>query len=135
MTYWETEHRDGFYTYTQHDMISLTTVKWFIPEELNGNEIVKSQMNFKPFDELYSCIRSIEIYNNQLKDFHLDIERKSIQKKKTKTKEKCYQIIEKINKGLSPYYWEMEKSLNDRETYLIELCRGENWMLRRIQDM
>lgn len=135
MIYWDTEHRDGFYIYIQHDMISLTTVKWFIPEELNNNEIVRTQMDFKPFDKLFAYIGSIQAYNIQLNNLHLDIERKSIQKKKTEIKEKCYRIIEKMNKGLSPYHWEMEKSLMDRETYLIELRRGENWFLRKIQDM
>lgn len=135
MTYYEVEHRDGFYVYTQRNMISLITVKWFIPEELNGNDIVKSQIDFKPFDKLYSYICSIENYNRQLKNLHLDIERQSIHKGKQKIKEKCYQIIEKINRGLSPYHWEMEKNLEERNTYLIELRKGEDWMLKRIQDM
>lgn len=135
MIYTEIDRKDGFYIYTQRNLISLTTVKWFIPEELNGNDIVKSQMNFKPFDKLYSYICSIENYNRQLKNLHLNIERQSIHKSKQKIKEKCYATIEKINKGLQPYHWEMEKSSEERNTYLIELRKGEDWMLRRIQNM
>lgn len=135
MTYCDVERIDGFYVYTQSNMISRTIVKWFIPEELNGNNIVKSYMNFKPFDELFLYICTIENYNSQLKNLYLDIERQLICERKQKIKEKCYAIIEKMNKGLQPYHWEMEKSLEERNTYLIELCKGENWMLRRIQDM
>lgn len=135
MIHCEVEQRGGFYIYTQRNLISLTIVKWFIPEELNGNDIVKSQMNFKQFDKLYSYICSIENYNRQLKNLYLDIERQPIHKGKQKIKEKCYATIEKINKGLQPYHWEMEKSLEERNTYLIELRKGEDWMLRRIQDM
>lgn len=136
MTYYDIEHNVGFYTYVQHDMLSLRTIKWLIPESLHNNEIVKSQMNSKPFDELVSHIRSIEAYNYQLSKLHLDIERKSIEKRKQVIKEKCYQIVENINKGLAPYHWDMQEDTSERmDSYLIGLFLGENEMLKRIEKM
>lgn len=137
MTYYDVEHNAGFYTYVQHDMLSLRTIKWLIPEILINNEIVKSQMNSKPFDELIKHMNSIEIYNRQLNNLHLDIERKSIEKRKQSVKEQCYQIVENINKGLSPYHWDMQEDISERrrDCYLIGLFLGENGLLKRIERM
>ena len=52
---------DGFYMYVQQDMISLRTIKWLIPEDLHNNEIVKSQINSKPFG---SELKIIDIVSN-----------------------------------------------------------------------
>lgn len=137
MTYYDIEHVPGFYTYVQHDMISLRTIKWLIPEELHNNEIVKAQMNSKPFDELIKHINAIKVYNWQLKNLYLDIEIKSIDKRKQSVKEECYQIIEDVNKGLSPYHWDMQKDPSERrkDCYLIGLFSGENELLKRIEEM
>lgn len=136
MTYYDVEHNAGFYTYVQHDMLTTRVIKWLIPEILHNNEIVKSQMNSKPFDELISHIRSIEAYNYQLSKLHLNIGRKSIEKRKQAVKEKCYQIVENINKGLAPYHWNIQEDASERrDSYLIGLFIGENSLLKRIEEM
>ena len=126
---------DGFYMYVQQDMISLRTIKWLIPEDLHNNEIVKSQMNSKPFAELIKHMDSIEIYNRQLNNLHLDIERKSIEKRKQLVKEKCYQIVECVNKELLPYHWDIQEDTSERkrDCYLVGLFLGENGLLKRIE--
>lgn len=124
----------GFYTYIQNDFLNCFNVKWFIPENLHNNEIVRSQMRIEPFEKLICNIGSIEVYNYKLSKLYLDIERKSIAKKKQEMKDKCYQIIEEINKGLSPYHWEMQKDTQDRhDWYLIGLFTGENKMIKDIE--
>ena len=137
MKYYDIEHNAGFYTYVQYEPFSLRTIKWLIPEGLHNNEIVKAQMRSEPFDELIKHINSIGAYNLQLNNLYLDIEMKSIKKRKQFVKEQCYQIIEDINKGLSPYHWEMhdDTSSNRRDSYLIGLFQGEDEFLKRIKEM
>lgn len=126
----------GFYTFVQNDFMNCFNVKWFIPENLHNNEIVISQMRTEPFKKLMRHIGSIEAYNHKLSELYLDIERKSITKKKQEMKDKCYQIIEEINKGLSPYHWEMQKDTQDRhDWYLIGLFAGENKMIKDIEKL
>lgn len=133
--------RDGnYYIYTENDFYSCRIIKWFIPKELHNNEIVKSQMSMRLFDDLFMHINSIKAYNIQLANLYLDIEKQSIEKRKQIYKEKCYKIMDSINRGLSPYHWEVEETnvdIRDRKTqcYLIGLFTGENKMIDKIEKM
>lgn len=134
------ERNDSYYIYTENDFYSCRIIKWFIPKELHNNEIVKSQMSMKLFDNLFMHINSIKAYNVQLANLYLDIEKQSIEKRKQVYKEKCYKIIDSINRGLSPYHWEVEEThedIRDRKTlcYLIGLFTGENKMTDKIEKM
>lgn len=134
------EHNDNYYIYTENDFYSARIIKWFIPKELHNNEIVKSQMSMKLFDDLFMHINSIKAYNVQLDNLYLDIEKQSIEKRKQVYKEKCYKIMDSINRGLSPYHWEIEKTyefIRDMRTpcYLIGLFTGENKMIDKIEKM
>lgn len=97
-------------------------------------------MSMKLFDDLFMNINSIKAYNVQLADLHLDIEKQSIEKRKQIYKEKCYKIMESINRGLSPYHWEVEETYEDKRgmktpCYLIGLFTGENKMREKIEQM
>ena len=134
------EYNDNYYIYTENDFYSCRIIKWFIPKELHNNEIVKSQMSMKLFEDLFIHINSIKAYNIQLANLYLDIEKQSIEKRKQVYKEKCYKIIDSINRGLSPYHWEVEETyedIRDRKTlcYLIGLFTGENKMIDKIEKM
>lgn len=134
------EHNDNYYIYTKNDFYSCRIIKWFIPKELHNNEIVKSQMSMKLFDDLFMHINSIRAYNIQLTNLYLDIEKQSIEKRKQVYKEKCYKIMDSINRGLSPYHWKVEETYEDirgRKTpcYLIGLFTGENKMLEKVKEM
>ena len=83
------EHNDNYYIYTENDFYSCRIIKWFIPKELHNNEIVKSQMSMKLFDDLFMNINSIKAYNVQLENLYLDIEKQSIEKKR---ENKCIKI-------------------------------------------
>ena len=130
------ENIPGFYTYVQNDFQNCFNVNWFIPENIHNNEIIRSQMRIEPFKKLIRHIGSIEAYNNKLSELHLDIEQKSIIKKKQEIKDECYQIIEEINKGLLPYHWEIQKDTQNRhDWYLIGLFTGENKMIKDIEKL
>lgn len=99
-------------------------------------------MSMKLFDDLFMHINSIKAYNVQLENLYLDIEKQSIEKRKQIYKEKCYKIIDSINKGLSPYHWEVEEEvyeedISGRKTpcYLIGLFTGKNRMLEKVMEM
>ena len=99
-------------------------------------------MSMKLFDDLFMHINSIKAYNVQLENLYLDIEKQSIEKRKQIYKEKCYKIIDSINKGLSPYHWEIEEGvyeedISGRKTpcYLIGLFTGKNRMLEKVKEM
>jgi len=134
---YDVEQKEGYYIYTENDFYNIREIKWFIPKELHNNEIVKSQMSIKSFEELIRNIDSIKAYNIQLSNLYLDIERKSVEKRKQIYKEKCHQIIENINKGLSPYHWEIQKytSSKRRDCYLIGLFAGENRFEKEIESL
>lgn len=137
---YDLDHDDRYYVYTANDIFSLRIIKWFIPKELHNNEIVKSQMSMKLFDDLFMHINSIKAYNIKLANLYLDIEKQSIEKRKQIYKEKCYEIMDSINRGLSPYHWEVEETndnIRGRETpcYLIGLFTGENKMRNKIEQM
>lgn len=131
----------NYYIYTENDFYSCRIIKWFIPKELHNNEIVKSQMNMKLLDNLFKHINSIKAYNIQLANLYLNIEKLSIEKRKQVYKEKCYKIMDSINRGLSPYHWEVEEvyeeDISGRKTpcYLIELFTGKNRMLEKVKEM
>jgi len=134
------EHNDNYYIYTENDFYSCRIIKWFIPKELHNNEIVKSQMSMKLFDDLFMNINSIKAYNVQLENLYLDIEKQSIEKRKQIYKEKCYKIIDSINKGLSPYHWEIEEGYEDKigkrtPCCFIGLFTGKNRMIDKIRRM
>ena len=76
---YDVEQKGGYYIYTENDIVSFRIVKWFIPQELHNNEIVKSQMNMKLFEELIRNMNSIKAYNIQFSNLYLDIERKSVE--------------------------------------------------------
>ena len=137
---YDLERDDNYYIYTENDFYSCRIIKWFIPKELHNNEIVKSQMSMRLFDDLFMHINSIKAYNIQLANLYLDIEKQSIEKRKQIYKEKCYKIMDSINRGLSPYHWEVEElnvDIRDRKTqcYLIGLFTGENKMIDKIEKM
>lgn len=97
-------------------------------------------MSIELFDELLLNINSIKIYNVQLSNLYLDIEKQSIEIRKQIYKEKCYKILDSINIGLSPYHWEIEETHDDirgRKTscYLIGLFTGENKIIDKIEKM
>lgn len=97
-------------------------------------------MNMKLFDDLFMNINSIKNYNVQLDNLYLDIEKQSIKKRKQVYKEKCYKIMDSINRGLSPYHWEVEETHDDingvrTPCYLIGLFTGENRMRDKIEQM
>ena len=97
-------------------------------------------MSMKLFDDLFMNINSIKTYNVQLANLYLNIEKQSIEKRKQVYKEKCYKIMDSINRGLSPYHWEVEEIYEDikgRKTscYLIGLFTGENNMIGKIKKM
>lgn len=97
-------------------------------------------MSMKLFDGLFMNINSIKAYNVQLAKLHLDIEKQSIEKRKQIYKEKCYKIMESINRGLPPYHWEVEETYEDKRgmrtpCYLIGLFTGENKMREKIEQM
>lgn len=97
-------------------------------------------MSMKLFGDLFMHINSIKAYNIQLDRLYLDIEKQSIEKRKQVYKEKCYKIIDSINRGLSPYHWEVEETyedIRDRKTlcYLIGLFTGKNKMIDKIEKM
>lgn len=98
-------------------------------------------MSMKLFDDLFMHINSIKAYNVQLENLYLDIEKQSIEKRKQIYKEKCYKIVDSINKGLSPYHWEIEEGyeedISGRKTpcYLIGLFTGKNRMLEKVKEM
>ena len=55
-------------------------------------------------------------------------------------KDKCYEVMDSINRGLSPYHWEVEETyedVRDRKTqcYLIGLFTGENKILEKVKEM
>lgn len=132
------ERDDNYYIYTENDFYSCRIIKWFIPKELHNNEIVKSQMSMKLFDDLFMHINSIKAYNVQLANLYLDIEKQSIEKRKQIYKEKCYKIMDSINRGLSPYHWEVEETYKDvrgarTPCYLIGLFTGDNKMIDKIE--
>lgn len=135
------ERDDNYYIYTENDFYSARIIKWFIPKELHNNEIVKSQMSMKLFDNLFKHINSIKAHNVQLANLYLDIEKQSIEKRKQIYKEKCYKIMDSINRELSPYHWEVketyEEDIGGRKTpcYLIGLFTGENKMIDKIEQM
>lgn len=134
------ERNDNYYIYTENDFYSCRIIKWFIPKELNNNKIVKSQMSMKLFDDLFMNINSIKAYNVQLANLYLAIEKQSIEKRKQIYKEKCYKIIDSINRGLSPYHWKIEETYEDirgmrTKCYLIRLFTGENKMIDKIEKM
>lgn len=94
----------------------------------------------KLFDDLFMHINSIKAYNVQLADLYLDIEKQSIIKRKQVYKDKCYEIIDSINRVLSPYHWEAEETYEDIRgrkipCYLIGLFTGENKMLGKVKEM
>ncbi len=137
---YDLERDDNYYIYTENDFYSCRIIKWFIPKELHNNEIVKSQMSMRLFDDLFIHINSIKAYNIQLANLYLDIEKQSIEKRKQIYKEKCYKIMDSINRGLSPYHWEVEETnvdIRDRKTqcYLIGLFTGKNKMIDKIEKM
>lgn len=95
-------------------------------------------MSMKLFDDLFMHINSIKAYNVQLENLYLDIEKQSIEKRKQVYKEKCYKIIDSINRGLSPYHWEVEETYKDvrgarTPCYLIGLFTGDNKMIDKIE--
>lgn len=98
-------------------------------------------MSMKLFDELFMHINSIKAYNVRLANLYLDIEKQSIEKRKQIYKEKCYKIMDSVNRGLSPYHWEVEeiyeKNVRGIRTpcYLIWLFTGENKMKNKIEEM
>ena len=97
-------------------------------------------MRIKLFDDLFMYINSIKAYNVQLTNLYLDIEKQSIEKRKQIYKEKCYKIMDSINRGLSPYHWEIEETYEDVRGirtlyYLIGLFIGENKMKNKIEGM
>lgn len=97
-------------------------------------------MSMKLFDDLFMHINSIKTYNVQLANLYLDIEKQSIEKRKQIYKEKCYKIIDSINRELSPYHWKVEETYEDirnRKTlcYLIGLFTGENKIIDKIEKM
>ena len=135
---YDLERDDNYYIYTENDFYSCRIIKWFIPKELHNNEIVKSQMSMKLFDDLFMHINSIKAYNVQLANLYLDIEKQSIEKRKQIYKEKCYKIMDSINRGLSPYHWEVEETYKDvrgarTPCYLIGLFTGDNKMIDKIE--
>lgn len=137
---YDLERNGNYYIYTENDFYSCRIIKWFIPKELHNNEIVKSQMSMKLFDDLFKHINSIKAYNVQLANLYLDIEKQSIEKRKQVYKEKCYKIIDSINKGLPPYHWEVEETNEDirgmrTPCYLIGLFTGEDTMMDKIEKM
>lgn len=94
----------------------------------------------KLFDDLFMHINSIKAYNIQLDNLYLDIEKQSIEKRKQVYKDICYEIMDSINRGLSPYHWEVEKTYEDIRgrkipCYLIGLFNGENKMREKIEKM
>lgn len=97
-------------------------------------------MSTKLFDNLFMNINSIKAYNVQLTNLYLDIEKQSVEKRKQVYKDKCYEIMNSINRGLSPYHWEVEEiheDVRDRKTqcYLIGLFTGKNKMIDKIEKM
>ncbi len=137
---YDLERDDNYYIYIENDFYSCRIIKWFIPKEIHNNEIVKSQMSMRLFDDLFMHINSIKTYNVQLANLYLDIEKQSIEKRKQIYKEKCYKIMNSINRGLSPYHWEVEETyedIRDRKTpcYLIGLFTGDNKMIDKIEKM
>lgn len=135
---YDLERDDNYYIYIENDFYSCRIIKWFIPKELHNNEIVKSQMSMRLFDDLFMHINSIKAYNIQLANLYLDIEKQSIEKRKQVYKEKCYKIIDSINRGLSPYHWEVEETYKDvrgarTPCYLIGLFTGDNKMIDKIE--
>lgn len=97
-------------------------------------------MSMKLFDDLFMHINSIKAYNVQLANLYLDIEKQSIEKRKQVYKDKCYEVMDSINRGLSPYHWEVEETyedVRDRKTqcYLIGLFTGENKILEKVKEM
>lgn len=97
-------------------------------------------MSVKLFNDLFMNINSIKAYNVQLANLYLDIEKQSIEKRKQIYKEKCYKIMDSINRGLSPYHWEVEETYEDKRgmrtpCYLIGLFTGENKMRDKIEKM
>lgn len=93
------------------------------------------------FDDLFIHINSIKSYNVQLANLYLDIEKQSIEKRKQVYKDKCHEIMDSINRGLSPYHWEVEETyeedISSRKTpcYLIGLFTGKNGMRNKIEQM
>lgn len=97
-------------------------------------------MSMKLFDDLFMHINSIKAYNVQLANLYLDIEKQSIEKRKQVYKDKCYEIMDSINRGLSPYHWEIEETYEDKRgmrtpCYLIGLFTGKNEMREKIERM
>lgn len=97
-------------------------------------------MSIELFDDLLLNINSIKIYNAQLSNLYLDIEKQSIEMRKQIYKEKCYKILDSINIGLSPYHWEIEETYEDirgmkTKCYLIGLFIGENRIKYEIEIM
>lgn len=80
---------------------SIFSAQWLIPEELDGNSIVK-KMNIKPFEKLLRNISAIENYNYILSKKYLDIEKEPIIQDIYNAKEQCYAILEDVNKNLFP---------------------------------
>lgn len=98
-------------------------------------------MSMKLLDNLFKHINSIKAYNIQLANLYLNIEKLSIEKRKQVYKEKCYKIMDSINRGLSPYHLEVEEvyeeDISGRKTpcYLIGLFTGKNRMLEKVKEM
>lgn len=108
-------------------------VQWLIPEELDGNPIIKERMYIKPFEELLGNISAIESYNYVLSTKYLDIEKEPILQKICHVKEQCYTILEDVNKNLSPYHWEMQEGKDHHmRYYLIGLFKDENRLKNKI---
>lgn len=130
---------DGYYVYVEHSFESLNmqTISWYIPEELCGNEKVKSRMKRRLFEELLRHINGIKVYNLEIDHKYLDSEKEPLLKKKKELKWKCHQIIAEINDGLSPYHWEMkeDKEIRHYDNYMIGLFVGKNEMIEDIENL
>lgn len=123
----------GYSTYIMPCFDLMFDIQWVIPEELDGNPIVKEKMDIKPFEKLLENISAIENYNYILSTKYLDIEKEPILQGICHVKEQCYTILEDINKNLSPYHWEIQEGKNNYMRYcLIGLFKGENRLKNKI---
>lgn len=133
------DEKDGYYTLVEYIFESdcIQTINWYIPEKLLNNKYVRDSMKHKLIEELVRSINDIANCNRELSYKYLDVERKPFLNKKEELKEKCYEILKRMNVDLSPYHWEVQKDSrnNRRNHYLVGLFAGENETERMIRSL
>lgn len=108
------EQKDnGWSVYEAIDHRLCTRIKWIVPDELFRNKYVEKRINSDKIIELMRCMDDIKGCNTRLSKVLLDIERLPITILKKELKDRCNQILDFINKDLSPYHWEISKRDND----------------------